>query len=88
MAQRTCSGENCSPCCPVSWLRRRAELENMPMNRIDARTATESDSDDDACSDDDVLIRLLEVQNQFLCDILAAVNSLTAAQLAARQNQV
>lgn len=81
MAQRNRTGEDTSPaCCEVAWLRRRQGLENTPINRVNAR----ADEDDgcQVCGCDGEVLSLLEIQNRLLCDILGAVNALSAAQLA------
>ncbi len=61
----------------------RRELENMPMSRVDAQEETDSQS----CVCLSELTALTRAQNQLLCDILGAVNALTAAQLAASQRK-
>lgn len=84
MAQKTCAGRQESPlCCEVAWLRRRRELEDMPTAHIDARG-------DESCPQTcaiGALTRLVEEQNRLLCDILGAVNALTATQLAAAKRE-
>lgn len=83
MAQRTCNGtRETSLCRESAWLRRRRELEDMPMARVNVREETDA-QDGVSCS----LIQLMEAQNRLLCDILGAVNALTAAQLAAAQRK-
>ena len=82
MANQNRSGQNSSAsCCQVPWLRRRTELENMPMAQINAQ-ASEDDGED---SSGDILTQLLVTQNRLLCDILVTMETLTA-QLANRQN--
>ena len=84
MAQRTCTGgQDASLRGEISWLRRRRELEDMPMARINARS-DEEEAQDCAAS---TLARLVAEQNRLLCDILGAVNALTATQLAAAQRK-
>lgn len=64
--------------CEVPWMRRRRELEDMPTRRISAQT-----SDDADCAALAQLTMLSQQQTQLLCELLGAVNGLTAAQLAA-----
>lgn len=81
MAQRNRTGEDTSPaCCEVAWLRRRQSLENTPMNRVDARAGEGDGCQLCACGGE--VLALLDTQNRLLCDILGAVNALSAAQLA------
>lgn len=70
-------------CCEAERLRRRRELEDMPMGRIDARGETGSKS----CVCLGELTALTREQNRLLCDILGTMNALTAAQLAAAQRK-
>lgn len=85
MAERKRTGESGSPlCCEVAWMRRRRALENTPTNHVDAR-AGETDCPQPPPCWGGELAELLEAQNRLLCDILGAVNSLTAAQLMANQ---
>lgn len=81
MAQRTCTrGQETSLRGEAAWLRRRRELEDMPMARVNARS--DEETPDRATGS---LARLVAEQNRLLCDILGAVNALTATQLAAAQ---
>lgn len=85
MAEKMCSGGQSAPLsCPVGWLRRRRELEDMPMTRI--RGPQESPCPcpcrSCGCGCSGELTATLELQTQLLYDILGAVNALTAAQLA------
>lgn len=86
MAERKRTGESGSPlCCEVAWMKRRRALEDMPTTHVDAR-AGEADCPQSAlcCGE---LRELLEAQNRLLCDILGAINSLTAAQLMSNQKR-
>ncbi len=82
MAQQTCRETF-----QDARLRRRQELEDTPMVRrgtaVDANAAALSCA---ACRVGE-LTTLLEEQNQLLYDILGALTSLTAAQLATGQRQ-
>lgn len=78
MAEKNCTRTQ-APCCQVTWLQRRQALEDMPTTHIAARDAQESESCSSRWSEVEAL---LEGQNRLLCDILGALNALTAAQLA------
>lgn len=82
MAQRSCSGAGqASSCFASERLQIRQELEDAPMNQINVREALAAESD--ACPLwQEELLSLLEDQNRLLYDILGAMTSLTAAQLA------
>lgn len=84
MAEKMCPGGQSAPLsCPVGWLRRRRELEDMPMTRV--RGPQESVRSCQRCCQGccpGELTTTLELQTQLLYDILGAVNGLTAAQLA------
>ena len=85
MAERNCSGTSQALSrCEEARLRRRRELEDTPMSRV---TAPREDASGRSCClcRAGELAELLEEQNRLLCDILGAVTSLTAAQLAAGQ---
>lgn len=80
MAENTCHAR----CCQAARLRVRQALENTPVNRVSAPAQTAGET---SCSCRAAQIAaLLEEQTQLLYDILGAVNSLTAAQLAAGQS--
>ncbi len=79
MAEKTCTCAQ-APCCQVAWLQRRRALEDMPTTHIDAGAGQSSQSC--GCCGWRELQGLLECQNKLLCDILGALNALTAAQLA------
>ena len=66
-------------------LRRRQELEDTPMTR--QGTAVDTTAAAQSCTTRQLgtLITLMEEQNRLLYDILGAMTSLTAAQLAASQ---
>lgn len=84
MKDRALNGAAAVPlCCEAERLRRRRELEDMPMGRIDARGETSSQS----CICLGELTALTREQNRLLCDILGALNALTAAQLATAQHK-
>ncbi len=88
MAERKRTGESGSPlCCEVAWLKRRRALEDMPTTHVDARSGESSCSQPAQWYGCGELRELLEEQNRLLCDILGAVNSLTAAQLMANQKR-
>lgn len=77
-------------CCEVAWLRRRRELEETPMRRVQVQ----EDADCApccgcacACGGCPELAALVEEQNKLLYDILGAVNCLTAAHLTADQRK-
>lgn len=81
MAEKTCrAGQSAPLSCPVGWLCRRRELEDMPMTRV--RGPKEVPCPCRGCCQSDELTATLELQTQLLYDILAAINGLTAAQLA------
>lgn len=80
MAEKTCTRAQ-GPCCQVAWLQRRRALEDMPTTHIDARGGQQSRSCECCCRWGELEARL-ECQNKLLCDILGALNALTAAQLA------
>lgn len=84
MAERNRLGtQDTSLSCQEARLRRRQELEDTPMSRQSCAVATAAQT---CCScRAGELAALLEEQNRLLCDILGAVTSLTAAQLAAGQ---
>lgn len=86
MADRNCSGAR-EPAldCQAARLRRRQELEDTPM----AHLGTRVDASCPGCGlcQAGELAALLEEQNRLLYDILGAVTSLTAAQLAAGQTR-
>lgn len=80
MAEKTCPGTRSVPLsCPVGWLCRRRELEDMPMTRV--RGSQESPCPCAGCGRCGELSATLELQTQLLYDVLAAVNGLAAAQL-------
>lgn len=86
MAERTCTGESGSPlCCEVARVRRRRALEDMPTAHVNARAEETGSLSSGGCQAETLAV-LLETQNRLLCDILGAVNSLTAAQLATRRD--
>lgn len=88
MAERKRTGESGSPlCCEVAWLKRRRALEDMPTTHVDARSGETSCPQSAPWCGCGELCELLEAQNRLLCDILGAVNSLTAAQLMANQKR-
>lgn len=70
--------------CEVAWLRRRGELEDMPTRRIRAQAETSRAVEECGCRSGCLaeLAALAEEQNKLLCDILGAINCLTAARLA------
>lgn len=82
MADRTCSGTQTASLGGRST--RRQELENTPMSRQGVRVEASACQSCRACCPGE-LAALLEEQNRLLYDILGAVTSLTAAQLAAGQ---
>lgn len=66
----------------LSRLQRIAQLENAPMRRY-TPTSTSAETARSGCSCcGEELSALLARQNELLCDILGAVNALTASQLA------
>lgn len=82
MAENRCTAQ-------AERARRRQELEDTPMRRITVRPAFDRAA---GCGCGcgcgcDALSELLTRQNQLLCEILAAVNSLTAARLADLQSK-
>ncbi len=88
MAERKRTGENGSPlCCEVAWLQRRRALEDMPTTHVDARSGEAGCPQSAPYYGCGELRELLEAQNRLLCDILGAINSLTAAQLMANQKR-
>ncbi len=66
-------------------LRRRQELEDTPMIRRGTAVDQSAAAQSCAACQLGTLITLMEEQNQLLYDILGAMTSLTAAQLAASQ---
>lgn len=83
MAEKTCcAGQSAPLSCPVGWLCRRRELEDMPMTRV--KGPKEVPCPCRGCDWDRELNATLELQTQLLYDILGAVNALTAAQLTQR----
>lgn len=83
MADRNCPGrQNAVSSCQTSRTRRQ-ELEDTPMSRQGVRVEASCQG---CCScRAGELAALLEEQNRLLYDILGAVTSLTAAQLATGQ---
>lgn len=82
MAEKNCTRAQ-GPCCRLDWLQRRRALEDMPTTHIDARDTQEASVDcGSCCCRWSELEARLECQNKLLCDILGALNALTAAQLA------
>ena len=71
-------------CCPVDWLRRRRELEDMPMARLKAPQEAAGPCPCRGCGCPGELAATLEDQTRLLYDILATVNALAATQLAQR----
>ena len=65
----------------LGWLRRRRELEDMPMTRIRGPQESPCPCRSCGCGCSGELTATLELQTQLLYDILGAVNALTAAQL-------
>ncbi len=86
MADRKCTGAQEAPCCEVSWLRRRQELENMPMHRVNARSEDDCPGCGCGCGCPE-MVMALEEQSKLLYDLLASVNALTVAQLAVGRRQ-
>lgn len=84
MAEKTCKGAE-APCCQVAWLQRRRALEDMPTTHIDAGDGQGCQSGC-GCRGWSETAALLECQNKLLCDILGALNALTAAQLAQQKS--
>lgn len=71
----------------LSRLQRIAQLENAPMRRY-TPTSTPAESARSGCSCcGEELSTLLARQNELLCDILGAVNALTASQLAQNREE-
>ncbi len=66
-------------------LRRRQELEDTPMIRRGSAVDADAAARSCAACQLGTLLTLMEEQNQLLYDILGAMTSLTAAQLAASQ---
>ncbi len=89
MADRKCTGAQEAPlCCEVSWLRRRQELEDMPMHRINARDEGDCPGCGCGCGCGcPEMVMALEEQSKLLYDLLASVNALTVAQLAVGRRQ-
>lgn len=84
MRDKACTGAAAAPLCwEAERLRRRRELEDMPMGRVAPQDETCSQS----CVCLGELTALTREQNQLLCDILGAVNALSAAQLIAAQRK-
>lgn len=81
MAENTCHAR----CCQAARLRVRQALENTPMNRVSAPAQAAGETSCACPCRAAQIAALLEEQTQLLYDILGAVNSLTAAQLAAGQ---
>lgn len=79
MAERNCTQTQVTRC-QTSRLQRRRELEDMPTARVAA-----GDSQESSCRGWSETLALLERQNELLCDILGALNAMTAAQLAQQQ---
>jgi len=85
MAEKTCrTGQSAPLSCPVGWLCRRRELEDMPMTRVRGPQEVPCPCRSCGCGRDRELSAALELQTQLLYDILGAVNGLTAAQLSGR----
>lgn len=84
MAEKNRTREQ-GPCCRLDWLQRRRSLEDMPTTHIDARDAQASPGCGGCCRWSELEARL-ECQNKLLCDILGALNALTAAQLAQQKD--
>ena len=87
MAQRNCSGaRSASLSFEQERLQVLRELEDTPTNVINVREESADEEDSTCpCTWQEELLDLLDVQNRLLYDILGALNSLTAAQLALRQ---
>ena len=86
MAQQNRSGA-CSA--SLSFERERLqvleELENAPMNVINVRQELAEEEGDCPCTWQEELLDLLDTQNRLLYDILGAMTSITATQLALGQ---
>ena len=87
MAQRNCSGARAASLCyEQERLQVLQELEDTPTNVINVREELAADAAGDCvCTWQEELLLLLEDQNRLLYDILGAMTSLTAAQLALNQ---
>ncbi len=87
MAEKKRAGESASPpSCQVAWLRRRRELEETPVTRVEARPAAGRLRAQRPCPMGGALASLLEGQNRLLYDILEAVDRLAAAQASDRRS--
>ena len=86
MARQNCSGaRSASLSFEQERLQVLQELEDTPMNIINVREELAEEDSTCPCTWQEELLDLLDTQNRLLYDILGAMTSLTAAQLALGQ---